>query len=373
MKRSTERLVTTHTGSLPRPEALGEALRDGNEEALSNAVSEVVRRQVEAGIDVVSDGEMSKPTYATYIAERSSGFGGQGSGYGSAADARDFPEWAQARLATAQPIATPACIGQVRRTDTESVVRDVTNLKAAAAEAGAVDCFMTAASPGVISHFLENQYYPSHDDYLQALSEVMRSEYEAIHRAGVTLQLDCPDLAGGRHTSFGDRSLDEFKSAIHHHIEVLNEATSNIPPEDMRMHLCWGNYEGPHNHDVPLREILQIVLKARPAAISFEAANPRHEHEYSVFNEISLPDDKVIIPGVIDSTTNYIEHPELVAQRLLRFVEIVGPERVIGGTDCGFATFSSLVPVFPSIVYAKLASLAEGARLASQKIWARSS
>jgi 5-methyltetrahydropteroyltriglutamate--homocysteine methyltransferase len=370
MKRSAERLLTTHTGSLPRPAALREAETDGYEEALRGAVDEVVRLQVEAGIDIVSDGEMSKPDYSTYITERATGFGGQGAGLSRQLDAEEFPEWgAQLAAAVAEAIPTPACIGEVRRTDSDSVERDVANLTSAVADAGAVEGFMTAASPGVITLFLENQHYPSHDAYLESLADVMREEYEAIHRSGLILQIDCPDLAVGHHVQFPDLELGDWKQVIRGHIEAVNAATRNIPGEAMRIHLCWGNYEGPHNHDVALREILEIVFEARPAAISFEAANPRHEHEWRVFEEVKLPADKVIIPGVIDSTTNYVEHPELVAERLVRFANLVGRERVIGGTDCGFATFADFVPVFPSIAYAKLGSLAEGAQLASRQLW----
>jgi 5-methyltetrahydropteroyltriglutamate--homocysteine methyltransferase len=370
MKRSSERLLTTHTGSLPRPAALREADTDGYDEALRNAVDEVVRLQVEAGIDIVSDGEMSKPSYSTYITERASGFGGQGAALSRQLDAEEFPEWgAQLAAAVAEAIPTPACIGEVRRTDSDSVGRDVANLTSAVAGAGAVEGFMTAASPGVITLFLENQHYPSHDAYLEALADVMREEYEAIHRSGLILQIDCPDLAVGHHVQFPDLELGDWKRVIGGHIEAVNAATRNIPPEAMRIHLCWGNYEGPHNHDVALREILEVVFEARPAAISFEAANPRHEHEWRVFQEIKLPDDKLIIPGVIDSTTNYVEHPELVAERLVRFANLVGRERVIAGTDCGFATFADFVPVFPSIAYAKLRALADGAQLASRQLW----
>jgi 5-methyltetrahydropteroyltriglutamate--homocysteine methyltransferase len=370
MKRSTERLLTTHTGSLPRPAALREAAGgDGYEPALTDAVAEVVRRQVQAGVDIVSDGEMSKPSYATYITERASGFGGQGAALSRQLDAEDFPEWgAELGAAVAEAIPTPACIGQVRRTDSTSVHRDIANLTTAVAGAGAGEGFMTAASPGVITLFLENQHYPSHDAYLQDLAEVMREEYEAIHASGLILQIDCPDLAVGRHVQFPDLELSDWKRRIEGHVAAVNAATERIPAEQMRIHLCWGNYEGPHNHDVALAQILPIVLGARPAAISFEAANPRHEHEWQVFEEIELPDDKLIIPGVIDSTTNYVEHPELVAQRLERFAKLVGSERVIAGTDCGFATFADFVPVFEDIAYAKLRSLADGAELATRRL-----
>ena len=371
MKRSSaERLLTTHTGSLPRPAALGEATGADHERALAAAVREVVALQVAAGIDLVSDGEMSKPSYATYIAERASGFGGAGAGLSRQLDAEEFPEWgAQLGAAVAEALPTPACIGEVRRTDPGSVARDIDNLGAAVSELGTAttEGFLTAASPGVITMFLQNQHYPSHEAYLEALVPVMREEYEAIHAAGLTVQIDCPDLAVGHHAQFPDLALEDWKRVIEGHVAAVNAATENIPAQEMRIHLCWGNYEGPHNH-VALAEILPIVLGARPAAISFEAANPRHEHEWTVFEEIELPEDKVIIPGVIDSTTNYVEHPELVAQRLERFVGLVGAERVIAGIDCGFATFAKFVTVFPTIAYAKLRALADGAALASRAL-----
>ena len=337
---------------------------------MRDAVTEVVALQVAAGIDVVSDGEMSKPAYATYIAERAAGFGGQGAGLGAGqSDAMDFPEWgAKLGEAVSTALATPACIAEVSRADMTPVTRDIDNLNDAVRAAGAIEGFMTAASPGVITMFLENQFYPSHDAYLDALTELMRSEYEAIYAAGLTLQIDCPDLAVGKHAQFPDMPLPEWKEIVRRHVEAVNEATREIPPEAMRLHLCWGNYEGPHNHDVPLREVLPIVYGARPQAISFEAANPRHEHEWKVFRELPLPEDKVILPGVIDSTTNYIEHPELVAERIVRFADVVGRERVIAGTDCGFATFAEFMTVFPTIAYAKLGALAEAA-LASHQLW----
>jgi 5-methyltetrahydropteroyltriglutamate--homocysteine methyltransferase len=265
--------------------------------------------------------------------------------------------------------ALPACSGEIRRTDTVSAGRDIANLTGAAAEAGATEAFMTTASPGVIAMFLENQHYPSHDAYLAALSEVMRQEYEQIHRAGLTLQIDCPDLAAGRHQQYAGLDLDEWKKVIEGHVEAINAATSAIPADAMRLHLCWGNYSGPHNHDVPLREILGIVLRARPAALSFEAANPRHEHEWTVFQDVKLPDGKVLIPGVIDSTSNYVEHPELVAQRIGRYAGLVGRENVIAGTDCGFGTFAAFSWVLPSIAYAKLRARADGAAIASGRLW----
>jgi 5-methyltetrahydropteroyltriglutamate--homocysteine methyltransferase len=369
--RSTERLLTTHTGSLPRPPELKDAAVADHNAALRHAVETVVRLQTEAGIDIVNDGEMSKPDYATYLAERASGFGSEPVAFrGALCDAIDHPEWGRALSAKMGGRESRACIGEVTRTDVESVHLDIENLTAAADAAGAVGTFLTAASPGVITHFLPNRYYPTEEAYLEALIEAMRPEYLAIHEAGITLQLDCPDLtAKGRRSEFEQTDLSAWKGIMARHIEALNAATADIPPEAMRMHLCWGNYDGPHTHDLPLREIIEIILTARPALLSFEAANPRHEHEWRVFEDVKIPEDKVLVPGVIDSTTNYVEHPELVAQRLVRFAKLVGRERVIAGTDCGFATFSNVVTVFPTITYAKLRSLAQGAELASRELW----
>jgi 5-methyltetrahydropteroyltriglutamate--homocysteine methyltransferase len=376
---STDRILTTHTGSLPRPPGLVEALglagdeaadRETQDRLLRDAVAGVVARQVEAGIDTVSDGEQSKAGYSTYVTERLTGFGGSAHPLRAQQDTIDFPDWGEPlRAGIEAMLATPACIGDVAYADTALMERDVENLRRALGEHPGAEGFMTTASPGVISMFLENQHYPSHEDYLAALAATMRIEYEALHASGFLLQIDCPDLAVGRHVQFKDLSREEFKRTIELHVEALNDATRAIPPEAMRIHLCWGNYEGPHNHDVPLAEILPTVLKARPAQISFELANPRHEHEWRVFEDVDLPDDKVLVPGVIDSTTNYIEHPELVAERIVRLARLVGRERVIASTDCGFATFAAFAPVFPSIVYAKLGTLAEGAELATRELW----
>jgi 5-methyltetrahydropteroyltriglutamate--homocysteine methyltransferase len=372
MKRSTDRLLTTHTGSLPRPAEIRETKpgAEDYESTLSSAVRAVVARQVEAGIDLVSDGEMSKPSYATYIATRASGFGGQGWVPFRGPDAEDFPDWGAAHDTSRIP-PFPACVGELHPSDGADVKRDIENLKSAVSAAGAVEGFLTAASPGVITMFLQNQYYPTHDAYLEALTKVMRLEYEAIYQAGLTVQVDCPDLtfALGRSLTFTDMDASDWTKIAEGHIEALNAATANIPPDAMRMHLCWGNYEGPHNHDTPLRDIIEMVFRARPAAISFEAANPRHEHEWNVFKDIPLPDDKVLIPGVIDSTSNYVEHPEVVAQRLVRFANVVGRERVIGGSDCGFGTLAVFSPVYPSVAYGKLAALAQGAEIASRELW----
>ena len=377
--RSAERILTTHTGSLPRPSGLDEllhAIDDGERSAdaadfraqVRDAVDGVVARQVAAGIAVVNDGEMGKIGYSTYVKERLDGFGGEDVGFEFPhPDLVDFPEYmvpVMSRLA----FRMPACIGEVSYRGLADAQTDIDNLRGAADAAGASDTFMTAASPGVIAVFLANRHYASHEEYLFALADAMKAEYDLIHGAGLVLQVDCPDLAMARHT-WGDRTIGEFRERIRHHVEAINHATRDIPPADMRLHLCWGNYNGPHRHDVALREIIDIVLLARPAALSFEAANPRHEHEWALFEDVELPDGKVLIPGVIDSTTNYVEHPELVAQRLVRYAKLVGRENVIAGTDCGFATFAGMIHVDPAITWAKLEAMTEGAALASGELW----
>jgi|SRR5271170_1693252 len=365
MKTSSERILTTHTGSLPRPAGLGDR---HDQQAVRAAVAETVRRQLGAGVDIINDGEVSKPSYATYVTERLSGFGGEPVPF-QMRDFADFPEFAQKMFAdpgTAAILANPSCNGPVAYLDTSLVEADIANLRAAAS--GATDVFMSAASPGVIEMFMANRYYPSTEEYLFALADAMKTEYDAIHQAGLVLQLDCPDLAC--EWSIGPEvSKAEFRRVVAKRLEALDHATRDIPPDRIRLHLCWGNYEGPHHTDVPLADIIDLVLAARPTAVSFEAANPRHEHEWKVFEEVKLPDGKVLIPGVLDSTTNYIEHPELVAQRLARYASVVGKTNVIAGSDCGFATFAAFVPIDPQITWAKLAALAEGARLASQELW----
>jgi 5-methyltetrahydropteroyltriglutamate--homocysteine methyltransferase len=375
MKRSTEQILTTHTGSLPRPPELLEALqaRDRGESAPTDlpeqiraGVAAAVDHQARAGVTVVNDGEASKIGYSTYVKERLEGFGGEGGLAGMPADLAEFPDFMQ-RVMGGLDFAMPACVGPVSYRDLDAVRTDIANLKAATDGAAVQDVFMSAASPGVISVFLQNQHYPSHEDYIAALADAMKAEYDEINRAGIVLQLDCPDLAMAGHM-LGE-SADEFRRRAKLHVEAINHATRDIPGEQMRMHLCWGNYEGPHHHDVPLREIIETVLEARPAAISFEAANPRHEHEWTVFEDVKLPDGKALIPGVLDSTTNYIEHPELVAQRIVRYAKLVGSENVIAGSDCGFATFASFLAIDPEITWAKLGAMAEGAKLASAQLY----
>jgi 5-methyltetrahydropteroyltriglutamate--homocysteine methyltransferase len=369
MKLSSERMLTTHTGSLPRSPELtamlvavdrGETV-DGFDEQVTRDVADLVARQRAAGIDVVGDGEAGKVSYVAYITERLDGFGGTGS-LPVPPDMAEFPDYAS-RWSGSLDVKPKACIGPVRYRDLDAVRTDIENLRNALAGGGATEAFITAASPGVISHLIENQYYKTHEEYLWALAEAMAPEYEAIHAGGFVLQLDCPDLPLGQYT------FDDFDRLMPIHIEAINEATRNIPPESMRMHVCHGNYEGPHHYDVPLRDLIEPVFKARPAGIMFHSANPRHEHEWRVFDEVKLPEGKVLIPGVIDQTTNYIEHPQVVADRIVRFASRVGPENVIAGVDCGFATAATYQLVDPAIGWAKLAALAEGAELASRELY----
>ena len=348
----------------------GEARKPVDAEAfrtrVRQAVWQTVRLQREAGLDVINDGEEGKPGYSTYIKDRCTGFEGESRSSMVQGEGQDFPEWAARRAAAGIPGYTrPACNGPIAWKDFDAVKRDIENLKAATQDTGATEVFMTAASPGVIAIFLANDYYPTHEAYLEAIANVMREEYKAIVEAGFILQLDCPDLAMSRHNRFVDKSLSDFRAIVRLHVDVLNEATKDLPPDSMRMHLCWGNYEGPHHLDVPLADIVDIVLKARPAGLSFEGANPRHEHEWRVWRDVELPPGKVLIPGVIDSTTNFVEHPQLVADRILRYAQLVGKDRVIAATDCGFGTFANTTTVDTRIVWSKLRSLAEGAGLAS--------
>jgi len=380
MKRSLDRILTTHTGSLPRPADLIRMMFareegvpvDGPALAarIRVAVAEVVRKQTDAGITVVNDGELSKPSYATYIKDRLSGFDGTSQAL-QYRDLVDFPEMAKRVFNDPgrSRRKTPACTGPIGLRDREAAQVDVDNLKTALRPVEVQDVFMSAASPGVISLFFRDDHYRNHEAYLFAIAEAMRHEYETVARAGFTLQLDCPDLGMGRHIQFADLGLEDFRKMARLHLAALDHAVANIPPEQLRIHLCWGNYEGPHHYDVPLADILDLVLAARPQAVSFEAANPRHGHEWRVFERVKLPPDKLIIPGVIDSTTNFIEHPELVAERIGRYARLVGRENVLAGTDCGFGTWVGQAAVDPDIVWAKLATLAEGARLVSRELW----
>ncbi|MGD9537960.1 MAG: cobalamin-independent methionine synthase II family protein [Alphaproteobacteria bacterium] len=382
MKLSTDRILITHVGSLPRSDAVSEVLlakEEGRldsearfEKVIAEAVVEVVKRQVEAGVDVVSDGEMGKIGYATYIKDRLTGFEGD-SPRRVPADIEKFPDYIKMMSASGQTpkIKRPRCVGPIEVKDRTPLERDLANFRRAVDAAGAHDAFMPAASPGVISVFQPNEYYKSEEAYLERLSEVMREEYEAIVNAGFVLQIDCPDLAMGRHIAYKNESDDEFVRHAEVQIEALNHALANVPANMVRLHLCWGNYEGPHICDIPMRKIIGTVLKAKPQALSFEAANPRHAHEWAVFKEVKLPDDKVLLPGVIDSCSNYIEHPELVAERICRFADIVGRERVIASSDCGFGTFVGFGKVFPEFAYMKFKAMAEGAELASKRLWRR--
>jgi 5-methyltetrahydropteroyltriglutamate--homocysteine methyltransferase len=379
MRRSTERILTTHTGSLPRPDELTRVMFAKEEGVpvdsaalaarIKAAVADVVGRQVAAGLDVIDDGEYSKPSYATYVKDRLSGFGGESHPL-TYRDLVDFP--GMARRVFGDPgrarRKTPACTGPIAVRDAAAAVTDVANLQAAGA-AGGRERFLTAASPGVISLFFKNDHYPTHEAYLAAIADAMKHEYETVARAGFVLQIDCPDLGMGRHIQYADLSLDEFRKKARLHIEALDHALANVPPEQVRMHVCWGNYEGPHHFDVPLGDIIDLVFAARATAVSFEGANPRHAHEWRVFETVKVPAGKTIIPGVIDSTTNFIEHPLLVAERITRYAKLVGRESVIAGTDCGFGTWVGQAAVDPDIVWAKLASLAEGARIASKELW----
>jgi 5-methyltetrahydropteroyltriglutamate--homocysteine methyltransferase len=379
MKRSSERILTTHTGSLPRPDDLlsiiaaretGAATAADADSRVRAAVAEIVRRQVAAGVDIINDGEAGKPSYATYVKDRLSGFEGEADLL-PLADLADYPEYGErfSRMRVVETLKRPACTGPITYRNHEAVARDIDNLKAAISQAQPAEVFMSAASPGVISIFLGNHHYKTHESYLAALADAMSTEYRAIHQAGFVLQVDCPDLAMGRHIQFPDASVAEFRKMAEMHVEALNHALTGIPEDRVRIHLCWGNYEGPHHHDIPLRDIIDIVFKARAAAISYEGANPRHEHEWAVFKDVKLRDGKILIPGVLDSTNNFIEHPELIAQRICNLARVVGRENVIAGSDCGFATVAGYMPVDPKITWAKLASMAEGAKIASQLLW----
>ena len=382
MKISEDRILTTHVGSLPRSKAVTDgvfAKENGeleNEKALRKvireAVHEVVRQQLEAGVDIVSDGEMSKISYATYIKDRISGFSGD-SPRRPPADLEEFPGFLerQAQSGGTPTYRRPQCTGEIAVKDLQPLQEDLDNLTRAVKALEPTEAFMNAASPGVIALFQPNRYYSGHQAYLEALAEAMRTEYEAIVEAGFLLQLDSPDLGLGRHMMFKDNDDAEYETLANLHVEALNHSLRNVPADRVRLHICWGNYEGPHHKDAPMNLVLPIALRAKPQALLFESSNPRHAHEWTVFRDARIPDDKVLAPGVIDSTTNFIEHPELVAERICKFADIVGRERVLAGTDCGFSTFAGFGAVDEKIVYAKLASLAEGARIASEKLWAK--
>jgi 5-methyltetrahydropteroyltriglutamate--homocysteine methyltransferase len=382
MKRSIDRFLTTHTGSLPRPEDLIRMMYAKEEGVpvehaalgarIRSAVEEVVRRQADAGVDVVNDGEMSKPSYATYVKDRLNGFGGTGNTF-VYQDLVEFPNLAKKVFGDPgrSRRKTPACNAPISVREPGAAQEDVDNLKAASGKVGAPEMFMSAASPGVVSLFFRNDHYPSQEKYLFAIADAMRHEYETVAKAGIVLQIDCPDLAMGRHIQYAGLGLDEFRKKARLHVEALNHALASIPPEQLRMHLCWGNYEGPHHCDVPLADIIDVVFLARPSGISFEAANPRHAHEWKIFETVKLPEGKVLIPGVLESKTNFIEHPELIAQRIGRYAKLVGRENVIAGSDCGYGTWVGQAAVDADVVWAKLAAMAEGARIATREFWKR--
>ncbi len=381
MKYSTQRILTTHVGSLPRPEKVTELIfaKDREEEfdqsdfneTIADAVKNTVARQVDVGVDIVSDGEMSKISYATYIKERISGFEGD-TPRSPPKDLLDYPSFLekQAQSGGTPSYKRPKCTGEIRPTNPEPLEADLKNFRDALETVNVEEAFMNSASPGVIALFQPNEYYKNHDEYLEALAEAMRVEYEGIVAAGFLLQLDSPDLGLWRHMLFADKPDEDYQRLAGTHVEVLNHALRNIPADRVRMHGGWGNYEGPHHYDAPMSTVLPVALKANIGALLFEASNPRHSHEWTTFRDADLPDDLILIPGVIDSTTNFVEHPELVAERICRFADIVGRERVVAGTDCGFATFAGFGAVDGEIAYAKLATMAEGAKIASQRLWA---
>ncbi|MEC8195483.1 MAG: cobalamin-independent methionine synthase II family protein [Pseudomonadota bacterium] len=375
------KIKTTHVGSLPRSQEVVDFIFARENEtaydpaafdaAMTAAVSETVRKQVAAGVDIVSDGETSKISYATYVKDRYTGFAGD-SPRNAPADLKMFPGFLQ-RIADdggTPQYARPMCVGEVTSKGQGELQKDIANLKAAMAEHGAERGFMNAASPGVISLFLQNDFYKTREAYLAALADAMREEYETIVAAGLDLQLDCPDLALSRHMLFNDLSDAEFVKVANMHVEALNHALQNVPADRVRVHICWGNYEGPHCCDIPMDKVFSTLMATKSRYVLFETSNPRHAHEWTVFRDRAseIPDDKVLVPGVVDTTTNFVEHPELVAQRIARFVDIVGAERVIAGSDCGFGTFAGFGAVDPDIAYAKLATLAEGAALASARL-----
>ena len=375
------KILTSHVGSLPRTQDVVDFIfaRENGESydqaafdnCMSSACNETVRRQVEAGVDIVSDGETSKISYATYVKDRYTGFSGD-SPRNAPADLKQFPSFLE-RLANSggtPQYSRPMCTGEVTSKGQGELQADIGNLKAGMAAHGATRGFMNAASPGVISLFLQNQHYATREAYLAALADAMKEEYETIVGAGLDLQLDCPDLALSRHMLFADVSDDEFVKIAAMHVEALNHALRDIDPAGVRVHICWGNYEGPHVCDIDMDKVFSTLMNTRARYVLFETSNPRHAHEWTVFRDRAseIPDDKVLVPGVVDTTTNFVEHPELVAERIARFVDIVGAERVIAGSDCGFGTFAGFGAVDPEIAYAKLISLAEGAALASARL-----
>ena len=371
----------THTGSLPRPDKLVQLMfaladdipvdADALGGAIDSAINEVVQRQIDAGVSVINDGEMSKPSYATYVQDRLSGFKGETVQNYFFEDLQDFPR--SAEMVAGNPgrrkRKAPSCTEAITVVNAQAAVDDMEALVAAAKARGHDGIFSSAASPGVISLFFNNDFYSSHEEYVFAIAEAMRHEYEAIANAGAVVQLDCPDLAMGRHSAYADQSLEEFRKTIAINLEALNHAVRNIPAEQLRMHLCWGNYPGPHHHDVPVSDIIDLVWTAKPQTVLVEGANSRHAHEWAVLKELGVPSDKKLCPGVIEPQSNYIEHPELVAQRLERWAEVIAPERLMAGVDCGFSVHVGSTAIDPDVAFAKLASLAEGCEIASRRVF----
>jgi 5-methyltetrahydropteroyltriglutamate--homocysteine methyltransferase len=382
LKASTDRILTTHVGSLPRSPAVvdcllrkekGEEVDAGQfERTMRQGVLDIVRRQAEVGIDVVSDGETSKISYSTYIKDRYAGFGGEHRPK-THLDLCEHPEFRERMKAFLGPRheRRMQCTAPVALRDRSLLGQDIAHLRAALDAVPRSEGFLNAASPGVVAAFMPNAHYPGHEAYIEALADALRIEYESIAAAGFVLQVDCPDLAMARHTGFQELSDEAFLARAAFHVEALNHALARVPADRVRIHICWGNYEGPHDHDIELRRILPIVLRLKARALSFEAANPRHEHEWTVWRDARLPDDLVLIPGTLDSCSNYVEHPELVAQRIERFARIVGRERVIAGSDCGFGTFAGYGKVDGGIAFKKLRALSDGAALASKRLWER--
>jgi len=379
MQHSTDRILTTHTGSLPRPPQVVELMLKEMEQtgtnkaaldtAVRDAITEVVAKQLACGLDIINDGEQGRTDYTVHVLDRLTGYEGPSSpplGTGEP----EFPELAALLSQFASPFQhRPACNGPVGWKDFAAAEADIARSKEILAKSGALEAFMTSPSPGQIARYLKNRYYPSEEAYMFALADVMAKEYRAIVEAGFILQLDCPDLAMSRHMLYPQLSITEYRKVVAVNVEALNRAIDGIPAERMRMHLCWGSTLGPHHTDVPIKDIIDIVLTARPQAVSFPGANPRHGHEWKAWNDVKLPDGKIIIPGVIDSTSNFVEHPELVADRIVQYAQAVGPENIIAGVDCGFGTFAGRMQVDSKIVWMKLKSLAEGAALATQRIW----
>jgi 5-methyltetrahydropteroyltriglutamate--homocysteine methyltransferase len=382
MKTSQDRILTTHTGSLPRPPELRTLLVEKDQgrpydkaelaRLTREAVFAIVRRQAEVGVDVINDGELSKPGYSTYVADRLSGFAGHEPAK-PRLDTGPYPNFMAAyNRMTGENVARRAvCVGPIAVKDEEPLKEDLANLRDALARVNAIEGFMTAASPGLVPVFQNNRHYPSHEAYVEAIAAAMQPEYEAIVGAGFVLQLDCPDLAMAHHTSFQDLSEADFLKRAQFHVEALNHALRNVPAEMCRIHICWGNYEGPHDHDIDFAKVAPILVKAKPQALVIEAANPRHAHEWTVWRDLKLPDDKVLVAGVLDTSTNYVEHPELVAERLCRFADLVGRERVMAGSDCGFGTFAGYGKLDPDISFKKLSAMAEGAAIATKRLWGR--